>query len=81
MLRNRSANLVSVITQPWRRLGAILWIPIIIHIFKTLPHKLPKFTTHKLQTIWQKRDNPRSRARQDTHVRARQNLKLLKIKI
>ena len=44
-----------------------------------MTHKLPKFCTHKLQMISQHSDNPCPRARHDAHVRARQNLEMLKI--
>ena len=53
IIRNRQAKLFSVITQPWRHPGAILWIHIIIHIFITIHHKLTKFNTHKLKMISQ----------------------------
>ena len=79
MIRNRNGNLVSVITQPWRHLGAILWFHVIIHIFIRFHRKLTKFNTHKLQVIRQHTDNPCPRARHDAHVRARQNFKMLKI--
>ena len=68
-----------VITQPWRQLRAILCFHLIMNIFITIPHKLPKFCTHKLQMITQHTDNPCPRARHDAHVRARQNLEMLKI--
>ena len=79
MLRNRNGNLVSVITQPWRHIGAILWFYVIIHIFITIHHKLIKFSIHKFEVMKQHIDNPCLRARHDAHVRARQNLKMLKI--
>ena len=44
-----------------------------------MTHKLPKLCTHKLQMISQHTDNPCPRARHDAHVRARQNLEMLKI--
>ena len=43
----------NIITQPWHELRAILWIHVIIHIFIKIHHKLFKFSTHKLQIIWQ----------------------------
>ena len=79
MIGNRSANKFSTITQPWRHPGAILWIHVIIHIFITIYDKLIKFNTHKLQVITQQTDNPCARVRHDAHVRARQNLEMLKI--
>ena len=51
LIRNRVGKLFSVITQPWRHLGAILWFHVIIHIFITIHHKLIKFNTHKVQGI------------------------------
>ena len=39
-------NLFSLITQPWRHPGAILCFHMIIHIFITIHHKLPKFRVH-----------------------------------
>ena len=63
--------LFSVITQPWRHPGAILCFHVIIHIFITIHHKLPKFNTHKLQVIGQHIDNP---CRHDAYGRARQIL-------
>ena len=68
-----------VITQPWRQLRAILCFHLIMNIFITMPHKLLKFCTHKLQMISQHTDNPCPRARHDAHVRARQSLEMLKI--
>ena len=68
-----------VITQPWRQLRAILCFHLIMNIFITIPHKLLKFCTHKLQMISQHTDNPCPRARHDAHVRARQSLEMLKI--
>ena len=53
IIRNRQAKLFSVITQPWRHPGAILWIHIIIHISITIHHKLTKSSTHKLHVISQ----------------------------
>ena len=53
MTRNRTANLFSTITQPWRQLGAILWIHVIIHIFITIHPKSAIFNAHKLQAICQ----------------------------
>ena len=79
IIRNQKPPLFSLITQPWRHPGAILCFHIIIHIFITVPHKLPKFNTHKLQVIWQHTDNPCPRARHDAHVRARLNFNMLKI--
>ena len=79
MIRNRTARLLSLITQPWRHPGAILCFHVIIDIFITLTHKLPKFSTHKLQVITQHTENPCPRARHDAHVRAHQNKKMLKI--
>ena len=79
IISNQKPPLFSLITQPWRHPGAILCFHIIIHIFITVPHKLPKFNTHKLQVIWQHTDNPCFRARHDAHVRARQNFNMLKI--
>ena len=72
-------KLFSVITQPWRHLGAILCFDVIIDIFISVYHKLTKFNTHKLQVIRQHTDNPCPRARHDAHVRARQNFNMLKI--
>ena len=80
LIRNRYIKLFSVITQPWRHLGAILWIHVIIHIFITIHDKLIKFNTHKLQVIIQDTDNPCPSVRHDAHVRARQNLEMLKIR-
>ena len=51
LMKNGYNNLFSLITQPWRHLGAILWFHFIIHIFITVHHKLIKFSTHKLQAI------------------------------
>ena len=81
IIRTPQAKLFSVITQPWHHPGAILCFHVIIDIFISILHKLTKFKTHKLQVISQHTDNPCPRARHDAHVRARQNLKLLKIKI
>ena len=81
IIRNRSAKLFSVISQPWRHPGAILCFHVIIDIFISILHKLTKFNSHKLQVISQHPDNPCPRARHDAHVRARQNLKMLKIQI
>ena len=53
MIGNRSANKFSTITQPWRHLGAILWIHVIIHIFITIHSKSTIFNAHKLQAICQ----------------------------
>ena len=80
-IRNRQAKLFSVITQPWRHPGAILCFQVINDIIISVNHKLTKFNTHKLQIISQRTNNPCLRARHDAHVRARQNLKLLKIQI
>ena len=79
LIRNRHIKLFNMITQPWRHPGAILWIHVIIHIFITIYDKLIKFNTHKLQVITQQTDNPCARVRHDAHVRARQNLEMLKI--
>ena len=79
LIWNREPPLFSLITQPWRHLGAILCFHLIMNIFITMPHKLTKFCTHKLQMISQHTDNPCPRARHDAHVRARQNFKMLKI--
>ena len=79
IIRNRKPPYSSVLTHPWRHLGAILWFHIIIHIFITIHHKLPKFSTDKLQVIIQHTDNPCPRACHDAHVRARPNFKMLKI--
>ena len=79
MIGNRTANLVSTITHPWRHPGAILCFDVIIDIFISVYHKLTKFNTHKLQVIRQHTDNPCPRARHDAHVRARQNFNMLKI--
>ena len=57
IIRNRENKLFNVITQPWRRLGAILWFRIIIH------HKLTKFSTHQLQVMGQHTDTSIVRAR------------------
>ena len=46
LMRNGYNNLFSLITQPWRHLGAILCFHMIIHIFITIHHKLPKFRVH-----------------------------------
>ena len=46
IIRNRAPPLFSVITQPWRHPGAILCFHMIIHIFITNHHKLPKFRVH-----------------------------------
>ena len=46
-------KLFSLITQPWRHLGAILWIHVIIHIFITIHPKSTIFNAHKLQAICQ----------------------------
>ena len=81
LIPNRTNKLFRVITQPWRHPGAILWIHVIIHIFITIHPKSTIFTTHKLPAIFQQSDNPHPRARHDAHVRARQNLKMLKIQI
>ena len=51
MIRNGYNNLFSLITQPWRHLGAILWFHFIIHIFITIHQKLTNFSTHKLPAI------------------------------
>ena len=79
LIWNREPPLFSLITQPWRQLHAILCFHLIMNIFITMTHKLPKFCTHKLQMISQHTDNPCPRARHDAHVRARQNLEMLKI--
>ena len=50
-IRNRQAKLFSVITQPWRHPGAILWIHVIIHIFITIHSKSTIFNAHKLQDM------------------------------
>ena len=50
---NRVPPLFSLITQPWRHLGAILWIHVIIHIFITIHSKSTIFNAHKLQAICQ----------------------------
>ena len=48
-----------VITQPWRQLYAPFCVfHLIMNIFITMPHKLLKFCTHKLQMISQHTDNP-----------------------
>ena len=46
-------KLFSLLTQPWRHLGAILWIHVIIHIFITFHSKSTIFNAHKLQAICQ----------------------------
>ena len=51
--RNRTVKLFSLITQPWRHLGAILWIHVIIHIFITIHSKSTIFNAHILQAICQ----------------------------
>ena len=79
IIRNRTANLLSLITQPWRHPGAILCFHVIIDIFISIHHKLTQFNTHKLQVIKQHTDNLCPRARHDAHVRARQNLTMLQI--
>ena len=48
-----ASKLSGVITQPWRHLGAILWIHVIIHIFINIHHKLIKFNSHKFQVMGQ----------------------------
>ena len=53
LMRNRHNKLFSLITQPWRHLGAILWFHVIIHIFITIHYKLIKINTHELQVIGQ----------------------------
>ena len=53
LIRNRHNKLFSLITQPWRHLGAILWFHVIIHIFITIHYKLIKINTHELQVIGQ----------------------------
>ena len=53
LMRNRHNKLFSLLTQPWRHLGAILWIHIIIHIFITIHSKSTIFNAHKLQAICQ----------------------------
>ena len=73
LMRNGYNNLLSLITQPWRHLGAILWFHFIIHICITIHHKLTKFNTHELPAIVWHTSNPRSRARHNAHVRAHQN--------
>ena len=50
---NRVPPLFSLITQPWRHPGAILWIHVIIHIFITVHSKSTIFNAHKLQAICQ----------------------------
>ena len=47
VIRNRHTNLLSVVTQPRRQLGAILWFHVIINIFITIHHKLTIFSTHE----------------------------------
>ena len=79
LIWNREPPLLSLITQPWRQLRAIWCFHLIMNIFITMTHKLPKFCTHKLQMISQHTDNPCPRARHDAHVRPRQNLEMLKI--
>ena len=74
MIRNRNCDLVRVITQPWRQLGAILWFHVTINIFITIHYKLIKFNTHKLQVMGQHTDHSACAS-----WRARQNFKLLKI--
>ena len=76
MIGNRTANLVSTITQPWRHLGAILWFDVIIHIFITIHPKSAIFNAHKLQAICQHTGLSVSGLYQ---IRARQNLEMLKI--
>ena len=51
LMRNGYNNLFSLITQPWRHLGAILGFHFIIHICITIHHKLTKFNTHELPAI------------------------------
>ena len=53
LMRNRYNKLFSLLTQPWRHLGAILWIHVIIHIFITFHSKSTIFNAHKLQAICQ----------------------------
>ena len=79
IIRNRQAKLFSVISQPWRHPGAILCFHVINDIFISIYHKLTKFNTHKLKMISQHTANPCLRARHDAHVRARQNITMLKI--
>ena len=76
MIGNRTANLVSTITQPWRHLGAILWFHVIIHIFITIHPKSAIFNAHKLQAICQHTGLLVSGLYE---IRARQNLEMLKI--
>ena len=73
---NRVPPLFSLITQPWRHLGAILWIHVIIHIFITIHSKSTIFNAHKLQAICQHIGLFISGLYQ---IRARQNLEMLKI--
>ena len=53
IIRNRQAKLFSVITQPWRHPGAILWIHVIINIFITIHSKSTISNAHILQAICQ----------------------------
>ena len=53
LIWNREPPLFILITQPWRYLGAILWIHVIIHIFITIHSKSAIFNAHKLQVICQ----------------------------
>ena len=69
MIRNRNGDLVSVITQPWRQLGAILWFHVTINIFIIINYKLIKFNTHKLQVMDQYTDYSCPRARHDARVK------------
>ena len=78
MIRNRYNKLFSLITQPWRHLGAILWIHVIIHIFITIHSKSAIFNAHKLQAICQHTGLSISGLYQIC-ARARQNFKMLKI--
>ena len=53
LIWNRVGELFSLITQPWRHLGAILWIHVIINIFITIHSKSTIFNGHILQAICQ----------------------------
>ena len=79
LIRNRTPKLFSLITQPWRHLGAILCFHVIIHIFITIHSKSTKFNTHKLQAICQHMTIHIRGFTKSAHVRARQNLEMLKI--
>ena len=53
LMRNRYNKLFSLLTQPWRHPGAILWIHVIINIFITIHSKSTISNAHILQAICQ----------------------------